>query len=219
MLQRDYFMRMTEMLTTVLMKVVLNKEKKNFEDAQQEIETAAKTIVGLDLKIIKILSPDDVIKLMKTSDVYAGRCIVSAELLREYALISDEKNQINESVNIFKKSLWLYIEAVLTDELPSPQDFYSKINELIKKLNHSELPLNLRARIFEYYEYSGQYSKAEDILFELIDENNKEIYNSGILFYKRLQNKPESELMTGNLSRGEVEDGLNELMSKASNGK
>lgn len=211
MLQRDYFMRMTEMLTTVLMKVILNKEKKNFEDAQQEIETAAKTIVGLDLNIIKILSAEDVINLMKTSGVYAGRCLVSAELMREYGLISEEKNQISESKNIFLKALWLYIESVLTKELPSPGDYYSKINELIKKTCEIDFPVELRKKIFEYYEFSEQYSKAEDILFELIDENQKDIYNAGISFYKRLRLKSEDELIKGNFSREEVEEGLNEF--------
>ena len=109
MLQRDYLMKMTQMLTTVLTKVLFNKEKKNYIEAEKEIESAAKTIVGLDLNLIKILNVEDVIKLMKTSDVYAGRCLISAELLKEYGDILGEKDRINESIDIYIKSLWLFI--------------------------------------------------------------------------------------------------------------
>lgn len=213
MLQRDYFMRMTEMLAAVLAKVIFNKEKKNYEDAQMEIETAAKTIVGLDLNIIKILSAEDIINLMKTSDVYGGRCLVSAELLNEYADINVEKNLIEDGRNFYLKSLWLYSEAILSKELPQPENYFQRVNMLLKKLSDVEFPATLMQKLFEYYEFSGQYSKAEDILFELIDNGSEGIYETGISFYKRLQLKSEDELLRGNLNHEEVEESLNEIIN------
>ena len=87
-------MKMTQLLVSVLAKVLFHKEKKNYEDAQMELESAAKTIVGIDLKLISILSIEDVLQLMKTSDVYAGRCLISAELLKEYGDILGEKGKL-----------------------------------------------------------------------------------------------------------------------------
>ncbi|HMS34092.1 MAG TPA: DUF6483 family protein [Ignavibacteria bacterium] len=216
MLQRDYLMKMTQMLTTVLTKVLFNKEKKNYIEAEKEIESAAKTIVGLDLNLIKILNVEDVIKLMKTSDVYAGRCLISAELLKEYGDILGEKDRINESIDIYIKSLWLYLETMLTKELPEPEIYFDRINFLIKSLVTSGSDTNLKIKIFEYYEYSDQYSKAEDILFELVDSDAEGIKVKALKFYERLQMKTDEELAKGNFSLEEVEESIEEINSRYS---
>lgn len=214
MLQRDYLMKMTQMLATVLTKVLFNKEKKNYIEAEKEIESAAKTIVGLDLNLIKILNVEDVLKLMKTSDVYAGRCLISAELLKEYGDILGEKERINESMDIYIKSLWLYLETILTKELPEPEVYYDRINFLIKNLTTPETDTDLKLKIFQYFEFSGQYSKAEDVLFELMDSDTEGIKDKALKFYERLQKKTEEELGKGNFSHGEVEESIEEINSR-----
>jgi len=207
-------MKMTQMLATVLTKVLFNKEKKNYIEAEKEIESAAKTLVGLDLNLIKILNVEDVLKLMKTSDVYAGRCLISAELLKEYGDILGEKERINESIDIYIKSLWLYLETILTKELPEPEVYYDRINFLIKNLTTPETDTDLKLKIFEYYEFSGQYSKAEDVLFELMDSDTEGIKAKALKFYERLQLKTEEELVNGNFSREEVEESIEEIKSR-----
>ena len=214
MLQRDYLMKMTQMLATVLTKVLFNKEKKNYIEAEKEIESAAKTIVGLDLNLIKILNVEDVLKLMKTSDVYAGRCLISAELLKEYGDILGEKERINESMDIYIKSLWLYLETILTKELPEPEVYYDRINFLIKNLTTPETDTDLKLKIFQYFEFSGQYSKAEDVLFELMDSDTEGIKDKALKFYERLQKKTDEELGKGNFSHGEVEESIEEINSR-----
>jgi len=217
MLQRDYLMKMTQMLATVLTKVLFNKENKNYIEAEKEIESAAKTLVGLDLNLIKILNVEDVLKLMKTSDVYAGRCLISAELLKEYGDILGEKERINESIDIYIKSLWLYLETILTKELPEPEIYYDRINFLIKNLTTPETDTDLKLKIFEYYEFSGQYSKAEDVLFELMDSDTEGIKAKALKFYERLQLKTEEELVNGNFSSEEVEESIEEINSRYNN--
>lgn len=205
------------MLTTVLAKVLFNKEIKNYPEAEKEIESAAKTIVGLDLNLIKMLSTEDVIKLMKTSDVYAGRCLISAELLKEYGDILGENERINESIDIYLKSLRLYLETILTRELPEPEIYYDRINFLIKNLTTSDSENDLKRIIFEYYEISGQYSKAEDILFELLDSDAENIKNNALKFYERLLQKTDEELEKGNFSIEEAEESIEEINSRYGN--
>ena len=214
MLQRDYLMKMTQMLATVLTKVLFNKENKNYMEAEKDIESAAKTLVGLDLNLLKILNVEDVLKLMKTSDVYAGRCLISAELLKEYGDILGEKERINESIDIYIKSLWLYLETILTRELPEPEAYYDRINFMIKNLTTPETDTDLKLKIFQYFEFSGQYSKAEDVLFELMDTDTEGIKDKALKFYERLQKKTDEELGKGNFSHGEVEESIEEINSR-----
>ncbi len=211
MISRDYFMRMTEMLAVVLTKVIFNKEKKNFEEAQTELEAAGKSIVGLDLKLIGIMSIDNVAELMKASDLYAGRCVIAAELLKEYADSSRENILSEKSIDYFAKALMLFVEGVLSNDLPEPEKYFSKIEDLIQKLDEVELPESIKKRLFHYYEYTGNFSKAEDILFELVDINSEEIFANALSFYERLKLKSDDDLRSGNFSREEIEDGIEEI--------
>lgn len=213
MIQKDYFLRMTEVLATVLVKVLFNKENKNYIDAEKEIESAAKTLVGLDLKLISILNIEDILKLMKTSDLYAGRCLVSAELLREYAATYRLKGNDAEAKDFELKSLHLYIESILSKDLPEPGNYYAKINELIANASGFDFSDDLNLRLVGYYQFAGQYSKAEDIIFELVRNQNEHVYEKAVAFYKDLQDKSEDELAAGNFSKEEVREGLDEILS------
>ena len=211
MLQRDYLMKLIETLSTVIARVLLKKEVKNYEGAEEELVSAAKSLAGLDLNLIKILSAEDIISLMKTSDIFAGRCLISAELLKQYGDILSDKGKAQESLKLYMKSLWLYLEAILTKELPAPEDYYERVDFMIKNLALLEFPDQLKLKVFEYYEFSGRYSKAEDILFELIESDFKNIHNTGKQFYRDLSLKTDDELINGNFSREEIEDGLEEI--------
>ena len=211
MLQRDYLMKMVQMLTEVIARVLLKKDIRDYAGAEEEIVNAAKSIAGLDLNLIKILSAEDMISLMNTSDIFAGRCLISAELLKEYGDILSDKGNAKESINIYIKSLWLYVEAILTKELPAPEDYYERVDFMIKNLALPEFPDKLKLKIFEYYEFTGKYSKAEDILFELIDAGFNNIHNTGKKFYGNLSLKTDDELINGNFSREEIQDGLEEI--------
>ncbi len=76
-----------------------------------------------------------------------------------------------------------------------------------------EIPLNIKEKLFRYYEFTGKYDKAENILYELIEEDSNYI-NEGIRFYIRLVSKSEDELKKGNLPKIEVNEGLTYLKEK-----
>ncbi|MBY6777408.1 DUF6483 family protein, partial [Clostridium botulinum] len=58
--------------------------------------------------------------------------------------------------------------------------------------------------------------KAEDMLFYIIDKSNNDKSNieMGLEFYNKLKQRPEEELIKGNLPLEEVEDSYLELSKK-----
>ncbi|HEY4389095.1 MAG TPA: DUF6483 family protein, partial [Ktedonobacteraceae bacterium] len=82
-----------------------------------------------------------------------------------------------------------------------------------KALADYELPASTQTLLFRYYEYSGQYARAEDTLFGLLETApvSQDLYAQGLAFYQRLQQKSSQDLVAGNFSREEVEEGLSEL--------
>ena len=59
----------------------------------------------------------------------------------------------------------------------------------------------------------GRYAQAEDLLYELLEAapGSKQMVVQGVSFYQRLLQKSNQELITGNLPRAEIEEGLAEL--------
>jgi hypothetical protein len=66
--------------------------------------------------------------------------------------------------------------------------------------------------LFRYYESAGKYSKAEDVLFEALeDSGGADWVAAGQAFYERLAGKSDAELAAGNLPREELEESREEL--------
>lgn len=208
MYQTDYIMRMIQMLTNTLIKI----RGEDFNGALKGLEDAGQEIAGVDIKLISILEDEELVSLLKTSDLYAGRCLMIGKLLNEYAKIHEVKGEISKSENYYAKSLRIYVESILSEELEEPEKYYPEVDELIKKLNHREISNEFGGRLFLYYGFSGKYAKAEDVLFEQIEKGNRKIIHDGILFYDRLLNKPDEELLKGNFSREEVISGQKEIL-------
>jgi hypothetical protein len=70
--------------------------------------------------------------------------------------------------------------------------------------------------LMEHYERTGQFGKAEDALFAILDGDvdNDLALNFGISFYERLLGKSDAQLTDGNLPRNEVEASLQELRDR-----
>jgi hypothetical protein len=70
--------------------------------------------------------------------------------------------------------------------------------------------------LMEHYEQTGQFGKAEDALFAILDGDvdHEVALNFGISFYERLLGKSDAQLADGNLPRNEVEASLQELRDR-----
>jgi hypothetical protein len=68
----------------------------------------------------------------------------------------------------------------------------------------------------EHYERTGQFGKAEDALFAILEGgvDGELAVNFGISFYERLLGQSDARLSEGNLPRSEVEAGLQELRER-----
>jgi len=83
-------------------------------------------------------------------------------------------------------------------------------------LADAPLPLPTQAALMQHYERTGQFAKAEDAFFSILEEqpDNAELLDFGIEFYKRLEGQPDDNLIVGGLPRDEVKSSLAELQSR-----
>lgn len=213
MIRSDYIMRMIEQLSRVLVQIVFHKKNGEYEQAIIQINTALKSLVGLDPEIIRTLPAEEIIRLLHIGDqLEAGKCLVIAKLLKERTEILQLSDPTNQSLSeSYQKSLSLYLEAILSIPDFKETEYLQDVNELISLLEGSTLSQSVKFKLFRYYDWSGEYATAENLLFQLVEVDYPEIRPIGILFYRRLQKKSDADLILGGLPRPEVEEGLREI--------
>ena len=83
------------------------------------------------------------------------------------------------------------------------------------------LPLATEARLMQHYERLGQFGRAEDALFAMLEQDpqNPGLAEFGLSFYERLLRQTDGNLESGNLPRAEVEAGLAELRERRTAGQ
>jgi len=219
MIREDYIMRMIEQLVKVVSKILFNKEMGNYQEANDNIESALTNISGLDYNLLNELSAKDIISLLgitKDDRTVSIKCIVIAKLLKEKAEIKELINGGNPaSIHDYQTALNLYLEGILSNKNKdiSLSDYYLDVKKIIKTLK-DEISQDIRFSLFRFYELSGEYDKAENELFMLKDLNYPDIESEGIKFYKNLEKLSDIDLIKGNLSKKDVTQGLAEFIRK-----
>jgi hypothetical protein len=208
MIRSDYFMRQIEQFVNALAEIIFGK--KNKQETLLELDKIAKNYLGLDIAIIESMSFNQ-LKTVFEIDInqYHMKCFMAAELL--YKKFKTERLDIDSSmINLenYLKSFELYFEAIQDNKYFQNLNVYDRMNELIKVISKYQIVPNIKFKIMRFFEISGNFAAAEDMLFDLIDEKYNRIQEEGIKFYTRLLDLSDSKLAMGNLPREEVYEGL-----------
>ncbi len=208
MLTRDYLMRMIDTLARALAKLIFLKDAKNFPEALKELNSVTKKLLGIDRTFINNLSNDQLFNIIDPDKkLIAPKSYLLGVVLKEEADIYGLQGDEDASIKLYLRSLNLFLMGIESSKTLIEEDHLNKIEIVIDKLKEYEMPQDLKQKIFSFYEFSGKYDKAENILYDLIDDDSSFV-NEGIQFYKRLLSKSEEELIKGNLPNAEVEEGL-----------
>jgi uncharacterized protein DUF6483 len=217
MIRRDYFIRMVQELTQALSRVVFLKRAGEFARASQEIERTLVKFWKLSSEQIESFSLEQWIEQCRQEEGPMGEKLIAlADLFSENAdLQAIEK--ADQSIPPQKSSaiaLGLYLEAVATPETIISTELLDKIEKHVEKIGDFRLPPDILKRLLSYYETRGMLDKAEDVLFDWLDKD-ADAAGPGLAFYERLRARSDQELERGGLPRAEVEEGRQELLSRA----
>jgi hypothetical protein len=206
----DYILRIIEQFAAYLWAIVFNKKAQNYDIATEKIEEAYNGLLYRKGNDIKDSSTDEIIANNSNGNILEKENIeIIANLLYEEAEITELRNGHNDlSLEYYSKSLQLFF--LLMNELDTPK-FISNIDEIICKLDYYEIDNEIKFVIYKYYYKIGSFGKAEDKLYQLLDENYPEIITEINTFYELLINKEDIELENGNLPRDEIHDAIAKL--------
>ena len=218
MLKRNLTAELVGKFNEALAKIQKYKMERDYDEALNVIDSTLKDIFRLGSKFFNSFSDENLIDMVKTDGtINADKCIMMAKLLEEESEILEALGKSNEAFYINLKSLNLFLEAYINkDENCDLQNFFSDIDLIIEKICDYKVPLTLQTKMIGYHIKSKNYDKAENILYEILEDNNfnKDVIEKGISFYETLLTKSNEDLETGNLSKEEVIESLSILKNK-----
>ena len=214
MINRDYILRLAEQFGREL-SIILGLRKRNkYEDALIYIDDLLLKNTGLTLRFADVLSEDALIEaLSPLGHLNVSSCLTTAILLEAEGDVYEDMGRTNDSYYRYSKSLYLFLTALPHEPLESCTNFVVGVDGLLDKLADYELPASLKSKLFPYYEYIQRYGKAEDTLYELLEDtpHDHTLIEQGRQFYMRLLKQDDIALQTRDFSHEEAVEGLQSL--------
>ena len=213
MLKNDYMKEVENSLRILKMDVDKSLADKDIELAKTLINKQFRALIGLDIDTISTLSFNTIKNMLSKENQYnAEKFIALGELLKLEGIVSEKENDIALKVFYYKKVIEAFNEGYEEDN-SIDKKFLTESIDVIEDLKLYDIGIKYEKYIFRIYELLGKFDKAEDMLFQIIDESNKDksIISEGIAFYNRLKELSNKDLEDGNLSLEEVRESYNEL--------
>ncbi|HEX6676452.1 MAG TPA: DUF6483 family protein [Actinomycetes bacterium] len=214
MYQRDYLMRQIELAAQALARVLALAKGGKRDEAIGLFDEAYKPIAGVSGKVVATLDEEQLLTLLTSGSAPDPRRLtVAIELLVTEADLRAEAGEEQQAAAHYRRALGL--TAYLAGHLGRLPD-----GDLPRKLADRAGMLALtpaqRLHLARLHEALGQYGDAEDVLFEVLDDDPEATaaIDHGIAFYQRLLAKDDAELEAGNLPRDEVRSALAELLRR-----
>jgi|GEM_PF-541403 len=211
MFKKDYIMRMIEQFTNVVAKIMGLKVDDKFEEIHQVLNEALYDFTGLSESALERLSYKDLINLVSGfEEINSVKCFILAELLKEKADVFASLGDTGRSFNLYLKSFNINAEVMLANKNACLEPNYDTIDQTIDRIKQFPLPYETQKLRLRYYEQMMKYDKAEDLLFELLNQgvDKEAVLADGTAFYERLMILKPEALEKGNLPLDEVLEGL-----------
>jgi hypothetical protein len=212
-------LRMIRQLAQMLLHIMGLIKAQEYRPALEAIDRASKELLGLDIDVASRLSPGELMALLTVGQEHkTGRdkCAFLVALLQQAGIVHAAQNQPDESHAAYVKALHILLELSLRGDRTRLPDYTPAVEDLVAGLKTQRLSVETGAGLLLYYEQTGKYARAEDVLFKMmeVEPANTDIVGMGIAFYERLQKQSDDTLVAGNLPRDEVNAGLTELRTR-----
>jgi hypothetical protein len=219
MIRRDYILRMLEEFFEVLSRIRALQKGQKWGEASLAAEEEFHRLVGLGAQEIARLSETELLALIIKGEptlAVRDKTLLVATLLKESGDIAAGEERPDESLSYYLKGLHLLLAVLAREEPFECPAFVPRVEGFLAALGDFVLPLSTQAMLMQHYERLGEFAKAEDSFFAILEAepNSPDLLSFGIGFYQRLKRQTNDALEQGNLPRAEVEAGLGQLVAR-----
>lgn len=219
MIRRDYILRMIEQFIQALARLRSLKHEQRWEEAAGTLDEEFKRFVGIGAHAVEQLGDTDLLARVIHGEpplAVRDKTLLLAGLLKEAGDVAAAQERHQESRAWYLKGLHLLLETLGREDAFEIPECVPRVEAFVAALAGTPLPLATEARLMQHYERLGEFGRAEDALFAMLEQEpgNGALVEFGLSFYERLGRQTDANLETGNLPRTEVEAGFAELRGR-----
>jgi hypothetical protein len=205
----------------VLARIRSLQKGQQWADADKLTNQEFQRLLGLDAAALAVLSDTELLaRLIRSESTLAVRekTLIVVTLLKEAGDIAAAQQFEEQSEAYHFKGLHLLLGVLAHEDVSDCPELVPRVECFLAALERNRLPLGTQALLMEHYERVGEFSKAEDTLFSMIEAapGRQDLIDFGVRFYQRLRTQSDDALLLGNLPRAELDTGLAELKSDKS---
>ncbi|MBE2219950.1 MAG: hypothetical protein IAF02_00330, partial [Anaerolineae bacterium] len=197
----------------------LGKEEE-YQDALDITDGALRQLTGLGTDAWLSMETDDILANLSMREDLGGveTAVFMAGIFYQEGELHALQDDDDSADFRFLKAMQLQLAILNTHpDMPMPEVVPSvPVMQARLAENDVLLPEETNQALIIYYETTGAFSAAEDVLYEWIDSEpgSSEALEAGIAFYQALLLKSDDELEAGGLPRDEVDEGLADLLQE-----
>jgi hypothetical protein len=215
MIRRDFILRMIEEWGRALARIRALRQNGRLDEARQEVDAECEKLAALGAEGIARLSDTELLARVSEGQLAQSvhlRTLAVVTLLKEAAGIAGAAGRLGEARAFWLKSLRLLLEVLSQEDPAGFPEFVPKVEEIVSALQGEALPAEMLALLLRHYETTGQFGKAEDALFSIVEAAGADaaVVGFGRAFYERMRRRSDAALAAGGLEREEAEQGRNE---------
>ena len=219
MIKRDYILRMIEDFFQALRRIQALKRGQDWRSAETELDHEFQQLIGAGPQAVAALTETELLaKLIsgESTQTVHQKTLMLVSLLKEAGDVAIGQGRIQEGNVIYLKGLHLLLQALASQEPFEFPEFVPKVEIFVASLQEAVVPLETHALLMQHYERLGEFARAEDELFAMLDAEpgNRRIAEFGLAFYERLSGHSDAQLMAGGLPRPELESGIAEVRKR-----
>jgi hypothetical protein len=203
----------------VLARIDSLKKGQLWREAAGTVDEEFQRLIGAGPQVVARLTETELLARLIRGDptqIVHEKTLMLTALLKEAGEVAAAQEQWEESRSCYLKGLHLLLDILARGEVSDCPAFVPRVEAFVVALADSPLPLQTQALLMQHYEQTGEYAKAEDTLFAMLEAQpeNSSLIQLGIVFYERLQSQSDASLAAGNLPRPELEASLAELRQR-----
>lgn len=176
------------------------------------IKDSYKKLLGFNYSLLSSLGFNDLVKMLNHNriDDYTKVSLLGVLVLEEAAVLEKSKN--DDFLRKYLRAFSILSPIAIEEKETKLLDFKDNLSFDIEKLLQYHLSIETLKEIFNTLEAIGDFSKAEDLAFEILEED-ADFKKDLIEFYERILTLDDVAIETGNLTRDEILISLNDLNS------
>jgi hypothetical protein len=219
MIRRDYILKMIEECIQALRRIQALKRGQRWQEAEELVDDEFQKFLGTGAEGLARLTDTELLaKLLEGEPTQAVRdkTLLLVTVLQEAGDLDFIQDHPERGRAYYLKGLHLLLEILAREDVFEWPEFVPKVEAFMAGLQDSMLPMRTQAMLMRHYERTGQFGKAEDALFAMVEEDpgNTKLLEFGVSFYERLQGQSHAALNAGNLPRTEVDAALSDLRTR-----